>query len=134
MTYVAILVGAIVATAFGFLWYSPMLFGKQWMSLSGITDEKMNGAKAKGMWKIYTSNFVITLISVFIIYRFLELLQINSLVGASEFVLWAWLGFVVPIELNPVFWTEKPLKLFVLNSLQYLLAFLLAAIAMILIV
>src|ERR1035437_919822 len=98
MQYIAILVGAVVATAFGFLWYSKFLFGKQWMEYSGQTEEKINEAKARGMAKIYGANFVVTLISVFVIYRFLELLQITSIVGACEFVLWAWLGFIVPID------------------------------------
>jgi len=40
----AVLVSAVVKQAFGFLWYSPILFFQQWQELTGITEQEMNAA------------------------------------------------------------------------------------------
>ena len=36
VSWVAVLAGAIVAFVFGWLWYSPMLFGKKWAEGVGV--------------------------------------------------------------------------------------------------
>lgn len=134
MIYLAIFVGALLATAFGFIWHMPFAFGKQWMELSGITPEKMGRANARYMAKIYGANLLTALVSVFVIYRFFDLLQINSVIGACEFILWVWLGFIVPIELGQTLLTGKSWKLFIINSFQYFGSYLLAAVLLILMI
>ena len=34
---------ALVPMVIGFIWYSPMVFGKTWMSSAGLTEEKVKG-------------------------------------------------------------------------------------------
>ena len=57
----SILVAAIVAFAIGSLWYSPLLFGKEWMALSGISTS--DASSTKGMWKLYVAQFITTLVT-----------------------------------------------------------------------
>lgn len=42
--YGAIVVAALVNMVIGAVWYSPMLFSKPWMKLTGKTDMNTNGA------------------------------------------------------------------------------------------
>jgi hypothetical protein len=58
----AVVVAAIVSMVIGGLWYGP-LFGKMWVELSGMTEEKVATAKAKGMWKSYLIMFIGSLIN-----------------------------------------------------------------------
>lgn len=39
ISIVSVIVGTIVYVGLGSLWYSPILFGKQWTKLSGVTKE-----------------------------------------------------------------------------------------------
>ena len=41
INYLAVVVAAIAWFVVGSLWYSPLLFGKMWMELSGITPGAM---------------------------------------------------------------------------------------------
>ena len=58
INYLAVLVSAIIGMIIGALWYSPLLFGKLWMKLSGMTEKQLNEAKKKGMGKMYLVAFI----------------------------------------------------------------------------
>jgi hypothetical protein len=45
VNYVAVLFAVVASMVVGFAWYSPVLFGKQWMKLMGLTKENMESAK-----------------------------------------------------------------------------------------
>lgn len=51
VNYVAILLASIVSMVLGFLWYSPMVLGKQWMKEKKISPESMKKSqKEMGKW------------------------------------------------------------------------------------
>ena len=66
INYYAVLVCGISNMVLGYLWYGA-LFGKQWMALSGITPEKIEAAKSKGMAKGYLLSFVGALLMAFVL-------------------------------------------------------------------
>lgn len=47
MSYLAVLVAAIVYMALGALWYSPKAFGKIWVELAGLKPEDCTKEKAR---------------------------------------------------------------------------------------
>lgn len=57
LNWLAIIVAAVASFAVGSLWYSPILFGKKWQQLTGISDEK---AKSANMAKIFGLAFVLS--------------------------------------------------------------------------
>lgn len=123
---VAILFAGIASMVVGFLWYSPVLFGSQWMKLSGFTKEKM--AKAD-MTKTYGLSFVMALVTAFILTH-AEVFA-SSYLGEKGLFLgvmtafWNWLGFVMPVQLTSWMFEGKPFQLFLINT-GYQLASLLA--------
>ncbi|OHA88263.1 MAG: hypothetical protein A2653_00800 [Candidatus Zambryskibacteria bacterium RIFCSPHIGHO2_01_FULL_43_25] len=127
-----ILVAAIVSMASGALWYSPAAFGNLWMKLSGITAETMEKAKSKGMKKPYTVSFIFEIVAVYVLAYFVFLINIETVSQVLSLVFFAWLGFVVPIFVSQTIWEQKPFKLFLLNSLQRLVALALAGIILVL--
>lgn len=44
INWLSIVIAAILPSILGFLWYSPMLFGKAWMDSIGMTEEKARSA------------------------------------------------------------------------------------------
>lgn len=123
INYLAVLAAAITSMIIGALWYGP-LFGKLWLSLSGMTDEKIQEAKSKSMTKLYILAFLGSLVMSYVL--------THSLVFAASYTstrgiaaglmvgFWNWLGFVAPVTLGVVLWEGKPWKLWLLNNAYYL--------------
>jgi hypothetical protein len=133
INYLAVLVAAIVAIVLGFLWYGPF-FGKPWMKLMGITPEKMEEGKKKGMGGTYAMMTVTTLLMSFVLS--------HALVFAATYLdesgwyagvmtgFWNWLGFVVPVSMGSVLWERKPWKLWCINAGYYLVSMMLMGIVL----
>ena len=124
INYVAVVVAAVAQMVLGFLWYGP-IFGKPWMAMMGITEEKMKEAQAKGgMGKSYAIMAVGALVMSFVL--------AHAIVFATTYLLFYgvtagitigflnWLGFIAPVTMGSVLWEGKPWKLWVLNAGYYL--------------
>lgn len=105
----------------GALWYSPVLFGKQWMKLSGYTMKDLEKAKKDGgMGMKYFLAFVANLVMAYVVAVLIDLLDLASFGDAARVLLWLWLGLMVPILLNLTLWDKKPWGLLWLNASYYL--------------
>jgi len=117
-------VTAIISMAIGAFWYSPMLFGKLWMTLSGLSPQAMDEAKKKGMAKKYVLAFVGTLVMSRVLACVIGYANAATL-GAGLYVgFWTWLGFIAPVTLGGVLWEGKSWKLWCLNNAHYLVVLL----------
>lgn len=106
-----ILVASIVAFVISALWYSPVLFGKEWMSLTKMTEADMAAAKAGGVWKYYLIQFIVTLV-LFCVLAFLLASTGTTGAGNGAFIgFLTWLGFVATMHVGRIIWERKPLKL-----------------------
>ncbi len=113
----SICVASVVSFGIGALWYSPILFGKEWMSLTKTTAADMESIKSRGPWKAYIAQFIAVLIS-FSVIGFLA--SANNIATSSDgaflgFVIW--LGFVATESVGILFWERRPLKLVLINSI-----------------
>lgn len=102
------------------IWYSPLLFGKQWMRLIGMTKEQLERAKDRGMGKIYLVAFIATLVTSYLLSYFIDIVEAVSFSTGAQTGFWLWLGFIVPVLINSVLWEQKSFKLYVINVLHYL--------------
>ncbi|MCH7613214.1 MAG: DUF1761 domain-containing protein [Candidatus Marinimicrobia bacterium] len=48
ISYIAVLVSAVIFFIIGGLWYSPVMFAKPWMNAIGFSDEQLKEMKEKG--------------------------------------------------------------------------------------
>jgi hypothetical protein len=115
-----VLVAAVVAFAIGALWYSPILFGKEWMALTKTSDSDMS-AKASGMWKSYIVHFIATIISFCVLAFIVASTSVSSASDGAFLGFFTWLGFVAPIGVSELLWERKPMKLILINTIQVLL-------------
>jgi hypothetical protein len=119
INYLAILAASIGAMVVGFLWYSPILFGKQWAKLKGYTEEYLK-TEQKKMGKLYGLSFLATLLMAYMLSHVMVLS--NAFYGygmlqtglTSAFFMW--LGFVMPIQLTSQLFGEKKWKLFCIDT------------------
>ncbi|MEZ5002798.1 MAG: DUF1761 domain-containing protein [Chitinophagales bacterium] len=83
INWIAILVGALIPMIMGFIWYSPMLFGKAWMASIGKTEADL---KQTNMAVTLGISFILAAILSFFLYSFIGGLHdyIYSLEGEGD--------------------------------------------------
>src|SRR5258706_14853845 len=100
VNYLSVLLAAVDSMALGYLWYVPV-FGKMWMKLSGLSMDKMQGAKDK-MMQMYLIQYVGAVVLAYVVAVFLGLTNMSPLSGAFTLAFWAWLGFQATRSLGTV--------------------------------
>ena len=123
INYWAVLVVAILANVIGALWYSPLLFGKQWMKLSGITPKQTPKMKQKANVS-YAINVVASLVMAYVLAHYVDFAEAVTIAGGLQAGFWAWLGFIAPVQLGKVLWENQPFKLYLLNTGYYFVSLL----------
>lgn len=109
INYLAVVVAAVGAFVVGAVWYSPLLFGKQYMELRGMNpsaDVKMSVATI-------LAEFVRNLVVAYVLARFVVLLGVSDWKSAVQLGLWVWLGFYATLNLlGAVLHESMPWKLY----------------------
>ncbi|MEN9561726.1 MAG: hypothetical protein RIQ56_999 [Candidatus Parcubacteria bacterium] len=118
----SIVVCGIFNVLIGFVWYHPKVFGTYWMKASGISPE--TAEKGKKMMPVAVFCAFLAAMTIAWVLGFLGIaIGVYDWVGAVfDLALWVWLGFIAPILLGAVLWEGKPFKLYLVNSLYWLLA------------
>jgi hypothetical protein len=106
------IVAVLVKIVVGALWYSPLLFLKEWQRLSGVSDEAMKGGMAKGMITWIVGALLMTFVLAHAVYY----------AGAKSFATGAavgffnWLGFILVVQLDDWAAAKRPLKLLAITA------------------
>ena len=108
-----IAIAALATMPVGFLWYSPLLFGKPWMHLSKIHHTQMK--KGPGVFP-----FIVALFSSFVVAAMMSVLIhvliIGTLQGAWKLGLLLWFTFdFLPSWMRHLF-DKRPAELILINS------------------
>mgnify|MGYP001580390221 CR=1 FL=1 len=121
INYLAVVAAAVASMVIGFLWYGP-LFGKQWMALMKFDAKKMKEAQKKGMGKIYALAFLTSLIMSYVLAHFVDYVEAKTIADGIVLGFWVWIGFLATTQIGSVLWEGKPVKLYLINTLHYLVA------------
>ena len=124
INYLAVLVAAVLNMVLGGIWYGP-LFGKQWVLLSGMSQQQMDLGKTK-MTRSYSLMFVGSLLMSYTLAHAIvfagSYLNMSGVSAGLMGGFWNWLGFVAPVTVGVVLWENKPWKLWFITSGYYLVA------------
>ncbi len=119
VNYLGVLLAAIGSMLVGFLWHSPLLFGKIWMKLKGFTSESLKEKQQK-MGISYALTFLLTLVMSFVLSHIITFS--NNFYGYSIIqtslttAFWVWLGFVMPVQATATIFEEKKWGLFAIDT------------------
>lgn len=114
INYLAVIVAAVAFFVVGGLWYSPLLFGKQYMTLRSInSDAVTNTSMPIGQ---IVSEFVRGLVVAYVLARLLGLLGVATWLSAAQLGLWLWIGFPVMILMSSVIHENVPWQLAAIHS------------------
>ncbi|MDP3725460.1 MAG: DUF1761 domain-containing protein [Nanoarchaeota archaeon] len=128
INYLWVFILALVAMAFGALWYSPAFFGRPWMKLSGMADmfaEKTAEMKKK-VRKGYALGFLGTLVMFAVLDMMTTSLQAASPREGALLGFFLWLGFVAVVALSKVLWGGESVKLWLIHIANYLVVLVVA--------
>jgi hypothetical protein len=131
VTFVPILVAAIVAVVLAFVWFHEKVFGKTFMRHMNLTPEQ--SARGKKRMPIATFvAFLSSLVAAYVLNYFGIAWGVYDWVGAIELGIWVWIGFAAPPMLGMVLWEMKPIKYYLLVAGYWLVAFIAMALVLVL--
>jgi len=123
INYLAVVVAAAAAFAIGGLWYSPLLFAKQWVKAHGFSEERVKEMQ-KGAAKAYGVSILCQLLIALAIAVLVGYLHLWHCVQGLKLALLIWAGFALPLGLMAAMFTEKRIAVFCIDAgyqLVYLL-------------
>jgi uncharacterized membrane protein len=117
LNYLALLVGAILSVAIGFVWYLPGVFGNTWMQAIGKTREQAEKdfRPSKIVWA-FVCGFLIS----YTVARLIVWTGMNTAVGGVKIGLLAGIGLVGAMFLVNDLFEGRPRKLFYVYWLHHL--------------
>lgn len=122
INYLAVLAATVASMAIGALWYSPILFGRLWTSLMELDDKKLQEMKKKGKGKSYAIVFLGSLIVSYVLAHFVIYARAGGISDGITLGFWVWIGYfaIAMLGMDVVLWEGRPVKLYLLNALHYL--------------
>jgi hypothetical protein len=114
----AVLGSAVATMVIGFLWYSPFLFAKPWMLAMGYdpADQAKIAEMQKSAGPKYALAFLTSLLSAFLLGKLIFHLAISTALYGMKVGFAVWLAFVMTVQLTDKLFTNRPLKLFLINT------------------
>jgi hypothetical protein len=108
----AVLVSALLALALGSIWYSPLVFGKQWQRAAALSDadlELSRGALIRSLLVGLLSNVVV----MFVIGKFLYIAERADVVRGELALLL--IALLAASAASMVVWEKKRLMYFIIH-------------------
>jgi hypothetical protein len=113
MNYLAIVVAAIAAFVVGALWYSPLLFGRAYIEVSGMDSAAM-GDMTPPVGELlgeFARNLVVAFVLAYLIAR----LGAGDWKAALQLGLWVWAGFQAMLLMGAVLHEKMPWMLYAIH-------------------
>ncbi|MFX1321014.1 MAG: DUF1761 domain-containing protein [Promethearchaeota archaeon] len=121
VNWLAVSIVALIYFAIHFFWYFPSAFGNLWLKLVGKEGEPKSKIIKETIIMIPLSFITVLVIDVVMI-----LIGISEIGPALLLSLLLWIGFVATIGINQSNFNDRGMKLFLLEYIVYLIAFLIA--------
>ena len=123
VNFIALGVVAVVAFVASSLWYSPLLFGRQFVELSGVAGSPQPNA-VKALCELLR-----TFVLAYVIARLIVRLNVTEWRAALGVGLWLWVGFPVVLLTGSMLWQNVPWQLAAIHSGDWLIKLVLIPLA-----
>jgi hypothetical protein len=116
ISILAVVLSAVAAMAIGFVWYSMSVFGKPWMEESGLTMEKIGNGPGVGYMLVTLTSALTGAMFSFFATR----LGVKTVVEGLTLAVLLWVGFVATSYAATYVFSQKSLKLYLIDTGYYL--------------
>ena len=118
VNWIAVVLCAVSSLVIGGLWYSPMLFARQWQTAAGLSDEV---AQSGNMAVIFGGAFVLSLVAAAVFAMFLGAeMSVGAATAAGFSAGLCWVA--ASYGINYLF-ERRPLRLWLINGGYHILQF-----------
>lgn len=111
----AVLVAAVATFGIGALWYSPFLFGKQWIAFNDVTPDKVE-AMRKGAVRLYGISFLCYVVLAAVFAILIRMVHLQTVLAGAKMGGMLWVGFVATLGLTANLYSGRSLKAFALDA------------------
>lgn len=118
---VTVVVAAIAAFIVGMIWYSPMLFGKKYMKIMGVSEKDMAKNKDK-MMGIMVQSIIVSGVMAYVLAHVMAFSQASTFSDAVQGAVWMWLGFIATTTYMLVLYEKKSMDWWIMTAGHYLFA------------
>ncbi len=108
----AVIVAAVVKFAIGAAWYAPQLFGKQWQTEIGMTQEQVRANLVPSL----VAEVITDLVMAFILLHAIYYAGATTLFQGAAVGFLNWLGFIATVSIAQVFYEKKSWRLWSINN------------------
>lgn len=115
INFLAVVVAAVAAFLIGGLWYSPLLFAKQWVTAHGYTDEQV-AEMQKGAAKAYTVTLVCQFLIALAIAVLVGYIHMERCMQGLKLGLLIWAGFALPLGLMAHMFSRKRIAVLCIDA------------------
>ena len=122
----SVLVASIAAFAIDSVWYSPVLFGDEWMRLRGVAAPGANAPK-RPMWGRYLGHFAAAVVLFAGLGFFIAQSGSIGAGDAMSVAAIAWLGFSATAAARKMIWEGAPFKLILIEEVGALVVWVVGA-------
>lgn len=118
VNYLAILLSSIAAMIIGYLWYSPLVFGKRWLAIVGLKaeDPQAKAQMNKAAMKAMGIGFLLSILIAFVLANILAWSGASTVSEYLAVAFYVWLGFIGSVILMNVMYQQKPVILFLIDG------------------
>ena len=120
INWLALIVAVLLRMALGAVWFSPLLFLKPWLAVSGVSEAQMK----EGMPKALAVDLVGTVIMAFVLVHAVKYAGAQGVGQGAAVGFFNWLGFVAVVTLSGTIHEHRPLKLWLIANGYLLLSLL----------
>jgi hypothetical protein len=118
INWLALVVVVLVRMALGAAWFSPPLFLKPWLAVSGVSEAEMKA----GMPKALTFDLVGTIVMAFVLVHAVKYAGAQGIAQGAAVGFLNWLGFVAVTTLSATLHEHRPFKLWLISNGYQLVA------------
>lgn len=115
INWLAVILATLSSMVVGSIWYAKPVFGKEWMKLVGMTDEKANKGAAKAILVTLVVSFITAFVLAHVIFLSHEYFNNSYLQDAVSTAFWLWLGLTAARFITHDAFEGRPTKLTVMN-------------------
>jgi hypothetical protein len=120
INWLALIVAVIARMVLGAVWFSPPLFVKPWLAVSGVSEAQMKA----GMPKALTFDLVGTIVMAFVLVHAVKYAGAQGIAQGAAVGFLNWLGFVAVTTLSATLHEHRPFKLWLISNGYQLVALL----------
>lgn len=116
---IGIIIGAIAYILLGIIFYSPLVLGRFWPDLISHMQKKAESVPIA----VYSAAFISAALIAYAIGCFLNIAHAKTMTSGILIGLLIWAGFILPTIFFPVLFGKKPIGMFWLDVIYYLVAY-----------